>query len=319
MGDSGQFRELRRDLVTGRWVVIASELAREPGQFPGKHGVSTCQLCPGSPPQHELYSSGGVRVVPSKAPALRVEGSVEPATDRMNAIGAHEIVAETPDHGRRLSELTAGQLGEVFWAIRERMTDLGRDGRLRYAAVFRNEENDGAHGHWQLMALPLVPAAVENEQTRARLHRQEQGRCGVCQLLERELRDGRRVISESNDAVAWAPYASPVPFAIWIAPRHHESHFEHSLRDRLERIGEMVGRVVRKLDVALEKPRYTITLHNGVLQESGNDHSHWRLEILPDVARGVGRGFERATELGVNPTTPEEAARFLRDARDGRD
>lgn len=314
MGDLEQLRELRRDPITGRWVVIASELAREPGQFAGTGGASTCRLCPASGPMHELYSSGGVRVVPSKVPVLRVEGSVEAAPERMNAIGAHEIVVETAAHGRRLSELTAAQLGEVLWALRERMVDLRRDHRLRYAAVFRNEENDGAHGHWQLMVLPLVPAVVENEQARAREQWQGHGRCGVCQLLERELKNGRGIISETTDAVVWAPHASQVPFATWIAPRHHESHLEHSLRDRLERIGELVWRTVRKMDAVLEKPRYTVTLHNGLLQESGNEHSHWRLEILPEVARGVGRGFGQATDIGVNPTAPEEAARFLREA-----
>jgi UDPglucose--hexose-1-phosphate uridylyltransferase len=200
----------------------------------------------------------------------------------------------------------------VLWALRERMVDLRRDQRLRYAAVFRNEENDGAHGHWQLMALPLVPAAVESEQARARQQHQSQGRCGVCELLEQELSDGRRVIAEMAHAVAWAPYASLAPFVTWIAPRHHESHLEHSLRDRLEWTAELLWRVVRKIDAVLERPCYTVTLFNGLLQERGNEHSHWRLEITPQVARGVGRGLERATELSVNPTSPEEAARFLR-------
>ena len=134
--------ELRRDPVVGRWVIISTERSRRPSDFasPPVHPLSAgpCAFCPGqeSRTPEEILAVRGpgslpnspgwqVRVVPNKFPALRIEGDLEPAGDgiydRMNGIGAHEVIIETPDHTASLADLSAAHVAVVLEAWRQRM------------------------------------------------------------------------------------------------------------------------------------------------------------------------------------------------------
>src|SRR5687767_1188549 len=122
--------ELRKDPVVERWVIIATERARRPMDFAPEavkaRDPDGCPFCPGredrTPP--ELYRSGGsdgnpwaVRVVPNKFPALHLDGEVHAAGegiyDRIDGVGAHEVVIESPDHSARLGTLPPSHVGEV--------------------------------------------------------------------------------------------------------------------------------------------------------------------------------------------------------------
>ena len=173
--------QLRKDPITGRWVIIASQRARRPTDFirqPVPAPAATpCPFDAGNeaktPPEVLAYrNSGGrdqpgwrVRVVPNKFPALRIEGDLdrqgEGMYDKMNGIGAHEIIIETPDHATSLSEMPERQIQEVLRAVQDRVNDLKRDFRFRYIILFKNHgEAAGAsleHPHSQLIALPVVP------------------------------------------------------------------------------------------------------------------------------------------------------------------
>ncbi len=142
--------ELRKDPVVGRWVIIATERARRPSDFSPEpialKGPAGCVFCPGSeektPPEVLAFRPGGtgqwtLRVVPNKFPALQIEGELSPAGegiyDRMNGVGAHEVIIETPDHGRDLGELSDAEVAEVLFAFKARVLDLRNDSlRLQF-------------------------------------------------------------------------------------------------------------------------------------------------------------------------------------------
>src|SRR5436190_6754685 len=146
--------ELRKDPVVGRWVIIATERARRPSDFvaePVRPRASACAFCAGHesqtppeilagrPPDGEPNGPGWTyRVVPNKFPALRIEGELEPAGDgiydRMNGIGAHEVIIETPDHTTSLADLSPTHVAVVLEAWRQRMIDLQKDTRFEYVS-----------------------------------------------------------------------------------------------------------------------------------------------------------------------------------------
>ena len=177
--------ELRKDPITGRWVIISTELGKRPNDFLRESVVAknpkNCPFCPGSesktPSEILVYGrSGGsanspgwsIRVVPNKFPALGIEGELdregEGLFDKMNGVGAHEVIIETPDHSATLASLPERALEDVLWAYRDRMLDLKNDRRFRYVLLFKNHgEAAGAtleHAHSQLIALPIVPKRV---------------------------------------------------------------------------------------------------------------------------------------------------------------
>jgi len=70
-------------------------------------------------------------VVPNKFPALGIEGELdkegEGLFDKMNGIGAHEVIIESPDHSATLATLLERALEDVLWSYRDRMLDLKND------------------------------------------------------------------------------------------------------------------------------------------------------------------------------------------------
>src|SRR5262245_53726364 len=216
--------ELRKDPVVGRWVIISTERSRRPTNFGPVHphrSTGFCPFCPGAedktPP--EVYAvrengkaaNGGdwtVRVVPNKFPALQIEGSLdrrgEGLYDKMNGVGAHEVVVEGPDHVADLADLPVDHLTEILTAYRERVLDLHRDRRFRYVLIFKNHgAGAGAtleHTHTQLIATPIIPKNIQEELDGARRYFELKERCVFCDVIQQETAEanGRRVVLTSD-------------------------------------------------------------------------------------------------------------------------
>jgi len=263
-----------------------------------------------------------LRVVPNKFPALQVEGSLdrqgEGLFDRMNGIGAHEVIIESPDHGKTLASMSEAEIERVLWAFRERIADLKRDIRFRYILVFKNHgAAAGAtleHSHSQLIALPIVPDFVREEIDGAKQHFSAKERCVFCDIIRQEVTAGKRVIHENADVVAIAPYAPRFPFETWLLPRTHYARFEDTPRQVYESLARMLKTVLMRMNKALESPDYNLIIHNSPFSEAqANDYYHWHVEVMPKLTRTAG--FEWATGFYINPTSPEEAAQVLRNAK----
>jgi UDPglucose--hexose-1-phosphate uridylyltransferase len=329
--------ELRRDPVTGRWVIISTDRQKRPNDFLIEHatviGREHCPFCPGheemTPPEilayrdHTPPNSPGwqVRVVPNKFPALKVEGTLdregEGLFDRMTGVGAHEVIIETPDHDKTMAQMSEQEIERVLWASRERVLDLKRDFRLKYIIVFKNHlAAAGAtleHGHSQLIALPIVPNLVREKIDGAKAHYQAKERCVFCDIVRQELSSGRRVITETGDIVTLAPYASRFPFEAILLPRQHGARFEDAPRSQVESLARAIKAILMRIDRALEHPAYNLIVHSAPFAESIDDVYHWHVELTPKLTRIAG--FEWGTGFYINPVSPEEATQVLRNVR----
>ena len=327
--------ELRRDPVSGRWVILSTERARRPLDFkvePPVRQSGPCPFCEGNeattPPEILAFRPGGsapntpgwtLRVVPNKFPALQIEGSLnrrgDGIYDQMNGVGAHEVLIEAPTHEISMARLPVAMVRDTLFAYRDRMVDLSRDSRLRYVLIFKNYgEAAGAsleHTHSQLIALPIVPRLVHTEVTRAQEYWGLKERCVFCDMVSQEIEQGRRIVSANDDFVAFAPYAPRFPFETWILPREHASAFDATPAARFEPLAALLSDILRRLDRALADPPYTLVVHTAPFNERENGHYHWHVEIMPKLTRVAG--FESGSGFYINPTPPEDAARYLRD------
>jgi UDPglucose--hexose-1-phosphate uridylyltransferase len=329
--------ELRRDPVTGRWVIISADRARRPSDFsrdtvPPPVSNASCPLCPGNegrtPSEVLAYRNGSganqpgwqIRVMPNKYPVLEIHGDLtregEGLFDKMEGIGAHEVIVETPDHTKSLGELTEREVEDVLRAFRDRIADLKRDIRLRYILLFKNHgAAAGAtleHSHSQLIALPVVPKRVIEELEGAKRYYDFKERCVFCDIIHQERRDQVRVVSESERFMVLEPYAPRFPFETWILPRQHASHFETADHAQLQDLSWVLRSTLRKIDKVLERPPYNFVLHTAPVQESAIVSYHWHIELMPKLTKVAG--FEWGTGFYINPTPPEESAQFLREA-----
>ena len=151
--------------------------------------------------------------MPNRFPALKIEGDLdreaEGIYDRMNGIGAHEVIIETPLHDRRMKDLSDAELTEVLFAFKARILDLRNDLRFRYILLFKNQgQLAGAsldHAHSQLIALPVVPRQVVEEIEGARRHYDHKERCIFCDIVGQERKERARLVHENDEFVVFAP------------------------------------------------------------------------------------------------------------------
>jgi len=328
--------ELRKDPVTSRWVIIATERGKRPSDFaaePPARRSGFCPFCPGNedktPPEILAYRPNGgppntggwdLRVVSNKFPALQIEGELsrqgDGIYDRMSGIGAHEVIIETPQHEATLASLSEERVEGILWAFRDRILDLKKDPRFQYILVFKNHgEAAGAsleHPHCQLIATPIIPKQVREEVDGVREYYRYKERCVYCDMIRQERQEKTRLILENDHFVALAPFASRFPFETWLLPKTHDAFFEDAQKQEYVSLAKALRETLRRLEKVLANPPYNFILHNSPLREADHQHYHWHIEIMPKLTRVAG--FEWGSGFYINPTPPEEAAAYLRQA-----
>ncbi len=329
--------ELRKDPVLGRWIIIATERSKRPTDFVVEEFKTTggfCPLCPGNEkttprevlaygrdPNMPANSSGWqLRVVPNKYPALVIEGDLEKhgegLYDRMNGIGAHEVVIESPSHEDRFTFLPHDQMVLVFRAFRNRIHDLGRDHRFRYVMVFKNYGRAAGasleHSHSQLVALPILPRMVISELDGSRSYFKYKDRCVFCDIIRQEAQQDTRVVCQNDYFVTLAPFAPRSPFEMWVLPRHHSSSYADQDDQSLSALADIFSETMRRLDACIANVPYNFVLHTQPLGSPPLEYYHWHFEIVPKLTSIAG--FEWGTGFYINPMPPEDACRYLREA-----
>jgi len=330
--------ELRKDPVVGRWVIIATERSRRPTNFAPQSKARTggfCPFCAGNedktpPAVYAARPTPGpvnapgwtVRVVPNKFPALQIEGVLdrhgEGLYDKMNGVGAHEVVIESPDHDVELADLPAPHIQQVLLAYRDRIIDLQRDARLRYVLIFKNQGAlAGAtleHTHSQLIATPIIPRVLQEELEGSRRYWELKERCVFCDIVRQESgeNNGKRVVAMSERFIALEPFAPRFPFETWILPRRHDASFQSTddpAGEYLE-LATLLRDTLRRLNRALDRPPFNFVLHTAPVSDGDLEYYHWHFEIMPHLTHVAG--FEMGSGFHINPTPPEDAAQYLR-------
>jgi UDPglucose--hexose-1-phosphate uridylyltransferase len=244
----------------------------------------------------------------------------------MCAVGAHEVVVESPDHDTSLSHLSDQDVAHVVRAYVSRITDLKKDCRFRYITVFRNQGTlagqDLEHPHSQIAAIPFLPRRVANELRTYQNYFKLKERCILCDISAQEVAGQVRTIDWDDQFVAFCPFASREPYETWILPLSHRSSFEEDVVtwDRQLHLASFLKSILRRLEAVA--PAYHLILHttpnvNASFDRQGHwktlaDDSHWRFELLPVSQPKFGSyGVEEAY---YNDLRPELAAEELRNA-----
>jgi UDPglucose--hexose-1-phosphate uridylyltransferase len=339
--------ELRKDLISGRWVIIATERSKRPDDFrppvpatPVAEAVGFCPFCEGSeaktPPEVYALRAGGtapdspgwsVRVVPNKFPALNPGPPPPRATkgifQSMEGRGVHEVVIENPDHALELADLPASHIRQVLGVFQDRIRAIEKDFHYQYVQVFKNKGKEAgaslSHPHSQIVATPIVPKRVKEEIYGAdRLYRTFK-ECGFCRIIREEESVGSRLISRNPQFTAFAPYASRFPFEMTIFPKRHSAFFTDVGDDELGPLAEILKDVLTRLKKTVGDPPFNMVLHQAPNPSlSAKDwpelhlKSHWHVEIIPILTKVAG--FEWGTGFYINPVPPETGAQFLRQA-----
>ncbi|MCD5416317.1 galactose-1-phosphate uridylyltransferase [Candidatus Bipolaricaulota bacterium] len=332
--------ELRCGPFADQWVISAPERGRRPSDYRREEEERSkeedCPFCPGNeqmtPP--EIYRVTGedrrwrVRVVPNKFPALQDQPRLdrEAVADvfvRVNGVGSHEVVIDSPEHRKEIPDLPLEQIELIIDTYVLRLRALMEKSAHRYVLLFKNHGKEAgaslAHPHSQIIAAPIVPPAVEARLQAAKAYYKKKRRCPFCDILVEEIRCGERIIEEADGYVLLAPYDSRFPFEMAIYPRDHAHDFTAITAEQRRGLARVLKRTLSRLKCLLEDPPYNLILQTALNsreettagQKVLSSSSHWRIEIIPRLTRMAG--FEWGSGLHINPTPPEEAARYLRE------
>ncbi len=306
--------ELRKDYILERWVYIASARQQRPVEIKSEpvRESKSCFFCEGNesstPEEIGRVKSGKgwlVRWFANKFPAVQESGSPEVKTDNTfftfaDAVGKHEIIADTPRHGEQLWDLNKEHFAELLKVYFSRISELGKMPSIKYVTVFKNHGSLGgaslSHSHTQVAALAFFPPAVEEEIDASAKY----GTCPYCRIIEIEKGSLRRCF-ENSSFVAFAPYASRFNYEVWVFPKQHISSFSGMNASQVSELAEMMQKILARL-------KSINTAYNFFFHYSPGLHCH--IEVTPRMASWAG--FEHSTGAIINTVSPEFAASFYR-------
>lgn len=328
-----RYSELRQDLVSGDWILIAPGRAAKHMQLLQKKKRSRMPVkgCPFEDPQKSgnkkpflIYKNTTgtdwqVQIFENKYPVLSHKGTcavvrkVGPFSVTQGV--GHQDLVVTRDHNKNFPHLKPESASLVFKAFQERYRQLSKDKCMAYVSIFHNwGPSAGAtiyHPHYQIIALPIIPPDVAHSLRGSDSYFKKKRRCVHCEMIKRELKERKRVIYENKGAVSFVPFVSRSPFEVRIFPKAHLPFFEDTTEKDINFVREVLQKSLLSLEKKLRDPDYNFFIHTSpVLNRNKHKHYHWHLEILPKVS--IPAGFELATEIDVNIVNPDEAGRLLR-------
>ncbi len=261
-----------------------------------------------------------VRVIPNLYPAFgpprqpQDTGQIMVGDDFGYAIGHHEVIVETPIHEDDPADTQLPQLELVVEAYVDRLKELSAKPYVKYVSIFRNFGIEAgaslSHAHSQVIATPIVPTTIKEEQEACRLHYDQHGTCAFCDIIGKEL-NGPRLIHEDDNFVVFAPYASIGPMAFWIAPKRHAPNILNFSPSDISAFARTLKISLTALKTVVNDPPYNYGFHLSTDSEDQNSY-HWHLEVYPKLSTWAG--FELTTGMYINTVTPETAAESLRKA-----
>ena len=328
--------ELRQNIITSDWVVVAPERAKRPRDFiiPKSVKISdktNCPFCVDS----EGYKANKalmkeqtqhVYVVENRFPAFLEDDSKKSVRSfypedgfyRARAsLGDHEVII-VKEHNYSLFKMPAAIMDEMFEVIRDRFVWMKKDKKIvSIVPIYNHGAEAGAsidHPHAQIFASGIISNTVGRELEGADQYFGINGTCIYCDMIKHELKEKIRIVYENDKFVAFNFYASRFPFETWIMPKTHESQFELTSKTSMKSFSEAVYKVLQMMDKTLDNPPLNFYIHTlpTIFNESAS--YHWHMEIAPRVSRYGG--FELGSEVIINTMPPEEAAHYLKEKKD---
>jgi len=324
--------QLRKDPITRSWVITGDDPAVS------SKDDGSCRYCPDSKAAAQVVSTqtaveGGpwsARAVVHPTPIFHVEGDPqrrgEGLYDKMQSVGAHEILVENPKHDKQLWEASDASVEQFLHLIASRIIDLKRDRRFKYVTVYKNygaaAGQDFEHPVSELTATTFVPRRILYELRAGKEYFQQKERCVFCDILDQEQRQALRIVETRGDYVSLCPYAPRVPYETWIMSRIHDASFERGVTARQASVKDLAALLRRTLKRVLGvTDAFHMVLHTSpnTLHRSQilnywktiDDDYHWHLEIMP-ILPGKAKSYT-FKEVYYTPVTSETAAARLRD------
>ena len=324
----------RHNPLMNEWVLVSPHRAKRPWQGQQEavdraqqpaHDPS-CYLCAGNtrvngehnPPYEGTYVftndfAALTADTPEAAPGA------DPLFQNMSARGTSRVICFSPDHGKSLPLLTLPAIEGVIATWCQQAAELGAT--HRWVQVF---ENKGAvmgcsnpHPHGQVWATSFLPDLPATEDVQQRDYFAKAGKPMLLDYVEREARDGERVVVSTDHWLAVVPYWAAWPFETLLLPRFPVQRLEQLNDVQRADLAKALQELTIRYDNLFETSfPYSMGWHGAPYGDI--DAAPWQLHahFYPPLLRSASVrkfmvGFEMLAET-QRDLTPEQAAAQLR-------
>jgi len=295
-----------------------------------------CYLCPGNP------RAGGARNPPYTStfvfdndfPALRPDLSAE-ADSRPRGSGLMvsepergicRVVCFSPRHDLTLSRMDTPSIRRVVDAWVEEHARLAAHPWMGYVQIF---ENRGAmmgasnpHPHGQIWATEAVLDEPALERESLRDHRDETGKCLLCEYDRLESQQRERFVCENDAFHVVVPFWAVWPFETLVLSKRHVGIMEELDDRERDSLADILRRVTIRYDRVFNAPfPYSMGFHQRPVRDDRHEVWHFHAHFYPPLLRSatirkhmVGFELLGSPQRDVNP---EDAAARLREVGEG--
>lgn len=330
--------ELRQDMVSGDWVLVTPGRLRGQLDFskhrdkrtitpkkncPFEHpfekvssrvllGYKDKKNAPGWGPYRLLILENGFPAV--RHPEGRIQEKEEGPFRIIPGVGHHDLLI-TRDHGKNFSQLSPANAREVFKAFAERYRALSAEKEISYVSIFHNwGPRAGAtvyHPHYQIISIPVIPPNVYHSLEGSQRYFSKHHACVHCEMIKWERSKKKRVVVETDRAIAFTPFVSQDSFEVRIFPKRHLPYFEDASESDRNAVADILQKVLQRVTRNMHDTDYNFFLHTGpVRNKRSYGHYHWHVEVYPKF--NTQAGFEYGTGIEINSVDPDLAAQILR-------
>jgi len=327
--------EIRLNLITRTWVIIAKDQSKRPEDFIVRRVkkrlpefLETCPFCPGNEIRtpDEIFRIHGdsvwkIRVVRHKFSKLSEEGERKRwdcgLKKGVNGVGIHELIVETPTHNLTTATMSADQLKDVIQTCKDRFVETYKDSRVEYVIIFKNSGSSAGtfvdHPLSQLVGMPITPLQIRERFEASMKFFDETGDCLMCKTIQDELNDGIRILFNTEHFLSFIPYAALSAFHIWVFPKRHSGSFADIRPEEMWDLAINLKSVMTKLYHGLDCPDFNYLIRSGKPSNADSEFIHWYLTIVPRVE--MTTGFELGSGMHINPLLPEMSAEYLKNVK----
>ena len=302
---------IRVSQITGRFCIVQPGFAAQSGPEPQDSPVMSLVNRGGILQRlygDEMGGDWSVQIFEINRPVVSPDAETiyrdEPRQCRPS-FGYHYIMAATHQCATPLEECR--QWSNMLVAMQDRIRWLSEQTGVGYVAVFADmDRSDISAPSMQIATFKTTPPAILNEARASDAASQERGVCTMCQMID-DVSEGQRLILQTDDFVAFCPWAPSCPYEFWVAPRRHTTGFLQASQGELDDMGMMLratlGGLARVLDGG-----FGVAFHLSP-ERKNTRQVHWHVEVYP--ATTPPTALERGFGVLASDTSPEESAKIL--------
>lgn len=322
------------------WVIVAAHRQNRPWSgemIEHEHSslpeyIADCYLCPRNERVGGIHNEDykGVYVFDNDLPCVGESAPSdldEPTGIYKNrpATGLARVICYSPKHNLSLAEMETPEIENVVRAWQRQYDDLAKRDGINHVLIFENKGEavgvSNPHPHGQIYGTNFVFKTIETEANAARRHLAETGRVLFADIIDAEQAEGRRIIFENEQAIAFMPYFARYAYEVYVAPKRSCKSVAELSDDEIADFAAALKTVLVKYDNVWKMPfPYVMPLHNAPTDGGDHDGFHFHIQFHPPLRKPNLLKYLAGPEIGggnfLSDTSPEEKAAELRSQAD---